>query len=182
MLVGKFDEDVLEAGSERANLGDSDAVFQELVAEVVEIETILDERVDGLSEDGGAANAGNVARETERARNFPGGDFGAQRALRLDVGKLAERIGRPIGDELAEINVGDVAAALGFVHVMRGYEKCNAMTGELEEKIPELAARDRVDAGGLLVKEKEFRLLPPCPAQGGGPAPTPPEGAGPRAS
>jgi len=102
-------------GSERANLGDSDAVFQELVAKVVEITMIVDERMNGLSEDGGAANAGNVARETERARNFRRGDFDAQSALRLDVRKLAERIGRPIGDELAEINVGDVAAALGFV-------------------------------------------------------------------
>src|SRR5260370_17058376 len=83
MLVGEFHEDVLEDGSERANLGDSDAVFQELVAEVVEIEMIVNERMNGLSENGGAANAGEMARETERARNFRRGDFDAQRALTL---------------------------------------------------------------------------------------------------
>src|SRR5258708_34572152 len=159
MLVGEFDENVFEAGSERANLGDSDAVFQELVAEVVEIEMIIDERMDGLSENGGAANAGEMARETERARNFRCGDFDAQCALRLDVRKLAERIGRPIGNELAEINVSDVAAAFGLVHVMRGDEKGDAVAGKLEEEIPELAARDGVDAGGGLIEEKEFRLL-----------------------
>src|SRR5258708_418489 len=159
MLGGEFDEDVLQAGRERANLGDSDAVFQELVAEVVEIEMVVDERMNGLSENGGAANAGEMARETERARNFRGGDFNAQRALRLDVRKLAERIGRPIGNELAEINVSDVAAALGFVHVMRGYEKGDAVAGKLEEEIPELAARDGVDAGSGLIEEKEFRLV-----------------------
>src|SRR6266478_4199591 len=112
MLVGEFDEDVLQAGSERANLGDRDAVFQELVAKVVEIEMIVDERMNGLSENGGAANAGEMARETKRARNFRRGDFDAQRALRLDV-----------------------------------------------RKIPELAARDGVDAGSGLIEEKEFRLV-----------------------
>src|SRR6266851_340581 len=159
MLVGEFDEDILEAGSERANLGDGNILFQKLVAEVVKIAMVLNERMNGLPEDGGAANAGNLARETERARNFRRGDFDAQRALRLDVGKLAERIGCPIGDELAVVNVSDVAAALGFVHVMRGDEKGDAMAGKLEEEIPELAARDGVDAGSGLIEEKEFRLV-----------------------
>src|SRR5260370_27325141 len=167
MLVGEFHEDVLEDGSERANLGDSDAVFQELVAEVVEIEMIVNERMNGLSENGGAANAGEMARETERARNFRRGDFDAQRALRLYVRKLAERIGCAISDELAEINVGDVAAALGFVHVMRGYEKGDAVAGKLEEEIPELAACDGVAAGSGFIEEKEVRLLPHGAAESG---------------
>jgi len=37
--------------------------FQELVAKVVEIEMIVDERMNGLSENGGAANAGEMAHE-----------------------------------------------------------------------------------------------------------------------
>src|SRR5258708_3359063 len=159
MLVGEFDEDILEAGSERANLGDGNILFQKLVAEVVKIAMVLNERMNGLPEDGGAANAGNLARETERAGNFRRGDFDAQGALRLHVGKLAERIGRPIGDELAEINVGDVAAALGFVHVIRGYEKGDAVAGKLEEEIPELAARDGGDAGSGIIEEKEVGLV-----------------------
>src|SRR5258708_33082916 len=159
MLVSEFDEDILEAGSERANLGDGNILFQKLVAEVVKIAMVLNERMNGLPEDGGAANAGNLARETERARNFRRGDFDAQGALRLHVGKFAERIGRPIGDELAEINVGDMAAAFSFVHVMRGYEKRDAVAGKLEEEIPQLAARDGVDAGSGLVQKKKFWLV-----------------------
>ena len=77
----------------------------------------------------------------------------------LHIGKLAERIGRAIGDELAVINVGDVAAAFGFVHVMRGDEKRDAVAGKLEEQIPELAASDGVDAGGGLVEKKKLRLM-----------------------
>src|SRR2546426_2319263 len=159
MLVGKFDEDVFEAGSERANLAHGDIVFQELLAEIVEIAMIVDERMNGLSENCGAANARNLARETERAGNFGGGDFHALSAMGLDVGEFAKRIGRPISDELSVINVGDVAAALGLVHVMGGYEKGDAVTGKLEQKIPELAARDGVDSGRGLIEEKKLRLV-----------------------
>src|SRR6266853_3329630 len=120
---------------------------------------IFDECMDGLAEDGGTADAGNLARETERARDFRRGDFNAQCALRLNVGELAERIGRAVGNELAVINVGYVAAALGFVHVVGGDEEGDAMTGKLEKEIPELAARHRVDAGGGLVEEKKGRLV-----------------------
>src|SRR2546425_6926095 len=159
MLVGKLDVDLFEAGSERANLAHGDIVFQELVAEVVEIEMIVDERMDGLSEDGGAADARNLAGETKRAGNFGGGDFHAHSAMGLDVGEFAKRIGRAISDELSVINIGDVAAALGLVHVMGGYEKGDAVTGKLEQKIPELAARDGVDSGRGLIEEKKLRLV-----------------------
>src|SRR5713226_7855905 len=75
--------------------------------------------------------------------------------MRLHVGKLAERAGSTVGDELAVINVGDVAAALGFVHVVSGDEEGDAVSAHLEEKVPELAARDRINAcGGLIEKEK----------------------------
>src|SRR5258708_32334103 len=120
MLVGEFDEDILEAGSERANLGDGNILFQKLVAEVVKIAMVLNERMNGLPEDGGASNAGNLARETERAGNFRRGDFDAQGALRLQAGKLAERICRPIGDELAAITVSEVAVARGCPRVIGG--------------------------------------------------------------
>src|ERR1700676_2927753 len=133
MLVGELDEDVFEAGGKRANFGDGNSVFHELFAEVVEIEMVFDERMDRLAENGGAANAREVTREAERACNFRRGDFDAQGARRLNVGKLSKRLGCAVGDELAVINVSDVAAALGFVHVMGGNKKRDAMTGKLEE-------------------------------------------------
>src|SRR5260370_36681454 len=75
MLVGELYENVFEAGSERANLGDGDAVFQQLFAEIVEVEMILDERVDGLSENGGAADSRDLAGGEERAGDRGGGAF-----------------------------------------------------------------------------------------------------------
>src|SRR6266436_6902000 len=94
MLVGEFDEDVFEAGSEGTNLGDGDAVFQELFTEIVEIEMVFDERMDGLPENGGAADAGEVAREAESAGNFWRDDFNSQGALRVEIITPEVKIGR----------------------------------------------------------------------------------------
>src|SRR5260370_26564886 len=166
MLVGELDEDVFEAGSERTNLSDGNPVFQELVAEIVEIEMVFDERMDGLTENGGAADAGEVTREAQRTRDFRSGDFYAQGALRLDVRKVTERVGCAVRDELAVINVGDVAAALGFIHVMGGDEKSDAMAGKLEEESPKLAARDGINPGGGFVEKKKLRLVQHGAAEG----------------
>src|SRR6266446_763078 len=120
---------------------------------------VFDEGVNGLSEDGGATDAMEMASEAERARDFGRGDFHAHGSVRLNVGELAERIGRAVGNELAVIDVGNVTAPLRFVHVMRGDEESDAMAGKLEKQIPELAARDGVDPGSRLVEEKECRLV-----------------------
>src|SRR5260370_696041 len=115
---------------------------------------ILDERMNRLAEDGRAADPGEMAGEAKRAGNFGRGDFHAQGPRRLNVRKFAERIGRAIGNDLAVVNVGHVAAALGFIHVVSGYEKSDAVAGELEEEIPKLTSRDGVDPCGGLVEEK----------------------------
>src|ERR1700687_934564 len=159
VLVSQLDEDVFQAGGEGVNFADGDSVLEELLAEVVEVEMIFDERVDGLAENSGAANAGKLPGETQGARDFRRGDFDARGAMRLHIGEFAERIGSAVGDKAAEIEVGDVAAALGLVHVMRSDEEGDAVAGELEEEIPELAAGDRVDSGGGLVKEQELGFV-----------------------
>src|SRR5437879_1794127 len=133
MLVGELDENIFETWGERTNLGDGDTVLPELFAQIVQIEMVLDERMNGLAENCGAANAREMAREAERPRNFRRGDFHAHGALRLNVGELAQRIGRAVRNELAVINVGHVTAALGFVHVVRSDEESDAMAGKLEE-------------------------------------------------
>src|SRR5258708_1670025 len=159
MLVGELDKDVFETGSEGPNLGNGNAVFQELFAELLKIEMVVNERVDGLSENSSATDARKLAGEAESAGDFRSGDFHAHRARGLDFGKLAQRIGRAVGNNLAKIDVSDMIAALGFVHVVRGDEKRDAMSGEFEKKIPKLASRDRVDAGSGLVEKEECRLM-----------------------
>src|SRR5437899_10041465 len=52
-----------------------------------------------------------------------------------------------------------MAATLGFVHVMRGHKKRDALPGEIEEQIPETTPRDRIESGGWFVKEHDFRIV-----------------------
>src|SRR5690242_16916996 len=136
MLVSQLNENVFEARSERANLAHGDAVLQKLLAKFVQIEVVFDECVDGLSENGGAADPRNLAREAKRACDFGSCDFHAHGSMRLDVRQFAQRIGCSIGNELAVINVSNVAASLGFVHVVRGYEKSDAVPGKFKKEIP----------------------------------------------
>src|SRR5258706_4780986 len=166
VLIGQLDEDVFEARLERANFAHNDPVFEKLPAKIVEVEMFFDQRVNRLAENGGAANAGELPGETQSAGHLGGCDFHALGAGGLHVRKLAERIGSSVGDELAVINVSDVAAALGLVHIVRGDEERDAVAGKLEEQIPELAARDGVDAGGGLVEEKELGLVQHGAAEG----------------
>src|SRR5579863_5889203 len=115
---------------------------------------IFDERVDGLPKNGGAADPRDVPRETKRARDFRSADFDAHGAGRLDVGKFPERVRSSVSDELAVINVGYVAAALGFIHVVRSDEKRDAVSREFEEQVPKLPSRHRIDPGGRFVEKK----------------------------
>src|SRR5712664_1016179 len=166
VLVGQLYEDIFKARGERANFADGDSVFEELLAQIVEVEMLFHKRVNGLAENGGATNAVKLAGEAQGACNLGRGDFDAHGAVRLHVGQFAERVGSAVGDEAAVIDVGDVAAALGFVHVVRGDEKRDAVAGEFEEEVPELAAGDRVDASSGLVEEQELRFVQHGAAEG----------------
>jgi hypothetical protein len=46
-------------------------------------------------------------------------------------------------------------AALGLVEIRRGEQDRHALGRELGQRVPELAARDRIDAGGRLVQQQD---------------------------
>ena len=159
MLISEFHENVFQAGSERSNLGNGNAVFQKLFLKIVKIEVVIDKGMDGLAKNSRAANAGYLAGEAKRARDFRSRNFHTYRSRRLNVRKFAKRIWRSVSDDPAVINVRDVAATFGFVHVVCGHEKSDAMPGKFKEKIPKLAARHRIDSSGRLVKKKQLGLV-----------------------
>ncbi len=66
---------------------------------------------------------------------------------------------RAVGDDFAVINVRDVAAALGFVHVVRGHKKRDAVPGKFKQQIPKLAPRYRIDARRRFVKKKQLGFV-----------------------
>src|SRR5882724_13194196 len=154
MLVGQLDKNVFQAGRKRSNFGDGNTFVFEATAQTIERKIVVNESVNRLAKDCGAANAGKFAGGAQSASDFRRGYFDAHRARRLDFGKFAKRIGRAVGDKLAVINVSDVAAAFGFVHVVRCDEKSDALRGKFEKEIPQLATRNGVDARGRLIEKK----------------------------
>src|SRR5580700_1483674 len=115
--------------------------------------------MDRLAKNCGAAYAGDLAGEAQSSGDFRSRNFHAYRSLRLNIRQFTQRVGRAIGDDLAEIDVGHVTAALGLVHVVRGDEESDSVSGEFKQQIPEQAASHRIDAGGGLVEEKKFGLM-----------------------
>ena len=52
------------------------------------------------------------------------------------------------------MNVTDVRATFRFVHVVGGDEEGHAKAGKFEEQIPQLAPRNRINAGSRFVEEQ----------------------------
>ena len=64
-----------------------------------------------------------------------------------------------VEQQLREVEVGHVVAALGLVHGVGGHEEGLALAGQIEEQVPQRAAGDGVDARGRLVQEEDLRLV-----------------------
>lgn len=63
------------------------------------------------------------------------------------------------GDDLSLVDDGDaVAKAFGLIHVVSGKDGRAAPALEISDDVPELAAGLRIEAGGRLVEEEEFRI------------------------
>ena len=81
-------------------------------------------------------------------RTRPGGEAG----LADDLVHGAVRQQLAVGD------VGDLVAALGLVHVVRGDEHGQALGGEVVDLVPELAPGLGIDAGRRLVEQQQVGL------------------------
>src|SRR5215207_6258009 len=64
---------------------------------------------------------------------------------------------RTLGEELAIRDVGDLVAALGFIHVVGRDENGHSLVSKGVDLIPEIAASLRINAGRWFVKQQELR-------------------------
>ena len=120
----------------------------------------VDDRVHGLAEDGRARRRTAAAAASARALRGPRRlDLEASPPGPVERGQRLERVGRAAHDHLRQVEVPDLAAALGLVHVVRRDEEGDALGRELEEEVPQLPARHGVDACGRLVEEDDPRLV-----------------------
>ena len=63
------------------------------------------------------------------------------------------------GDHFTAKNEGEAIAVFSFFHVVRGDKDGDAVFGHMVNEIPELPARDRIDAGRGLIKKQDGRLV-----------------------
>src|ERR1051325_978250 len=78
---------------------------------------------------------------------------------RIYHGQLLEFIWFAANDQLRHMNVADVRAALSFIHIMRRDKQGHTGAGELKEQIPQLAARDWINAGSWLIEKQHCRMM-----------------------
>ena len=140
---------------------------REVAAEIVVGDARRDHRVHALPEDGRLAHVGQRAHGAQGRGHLAGLDLDAARALGVHRRERAQVVGAAGRHHLREVEVADLAAALGLVHVVRGDEQRDPLGRELEEQVPELAPRHRIDARGGLVEEdrRAARASAPPPAR-----------------
>src|SRR6516164_8128938 len=158
-LGRQLDENVFKTRSERADLGNGDALPLELLAEMFEIKVVVDQSVNRLAENGRAPDSRDHPGVAQREGYLWRGDFYPVGALWLHIGQFAQGVRGAIGKKLAEIDVRHLAAALGFVHIVCGHEKRDALSRQFEQQVPQLTARHGIDAGGGFIEEDQLRLV-----------------------
>ncbi len=56
-------------------------------------------------------------------------------------------------EQSRQVDVGDIAAAFRFVHVVRGHEQRYATAGQFKQQVPQMPPCDRVDSGCGFIEE-----------------------------
>ena len=78
----------------------------------------------------------------------------------VTAARLGEVRRGPHGENPTGVHQRDPVAAGGLVHEVRRYENRHALVaGEIDQKLPESVARERVDARGRLVENEDLRRV-----------------------
>ena len=70
-----------------------------------------------------------------------------------------QRLGRVAIEHLARTQETQPGAAFGFVEIGRRNDDRDALASQSVENAPEIAARDRIDAGGRLIEQQNLRRM-----------------------
>src|SRR6185369_17401302 len=147
-FVGERDEDVLERRGDRPDVSLGDAGLGERRADKIIGGALINQQVHRLAENGRGPYARQVAHGLQADGHVFAGDFDPAAIGRVDQRQVFQIVGLAANHQLGHVNVADMRATLGFIHVMGGYEQGHAGAGKFEQQIPQLAPGDRVDAGG----------------------------------
>src|SRR5690349_13035335 len=115
--------------------------------------------MNGLTEDRRIMNIRRALQLRERDSCVWTRHFGPLGIRRRHIRQLLEIVRFAVGDQLRVEDVTDSRAAFRFVHVMSGYEQSYSRAGELKEKIPKLAPRNRVYSGSWFIEKDDLRFM-----------------------
>ena len=82
------------------------------------------------------------------------------------AGVVDDLVHRAVGQQVAVGDIGELVASLGFVHVVGGDEKGQALGGEAVDVLPEIAPRLWIDPRRRLVEQEQFRLMDQAGGEG----------------
>ena len=63
----------------------------------------------------------------------------------IEIKVVLNALGCVIGNQVSFPDETDLIAPFRFLHVVSGYKKCHAVSGEIIEKIPHNSSRDRIN-------------------------------------
>ena len=120
---------------------------------------VVDQQMHALAEQRGVAHTRHTPQVRKPSRGVRSRQLEPPGAGRTDLGQGLELVGATDHEQLRHVDVADVRAALGLVHVVRGHEQRHPASRQLEEQVPQVAPRHGVDPGGGLVEKEELRFV-----------------------
>src|SRR5216684_2262030 len=158
-LLRQRDEDVLQGWGDRTEGGLREASFPQAIDQLGVIDLCVDQRMNGLSEDGGAGAKRLFLQPAERSSRLPRFDFHSAISGWIDRRQRFQFLRRTRHQQLREVQIADFSAALGLIHVMSGYQKRDSLRSELEQQVPQLTPSHRIDSRGGLIEKHHPRLM-----------------------
>src|SRR5438270_4172504 len=108
-----------------------------------------------LTEDSGASHSFELVYGFQSGGEMIASDVESARSGRADFRHLFQFIRFPAYNQFRHVDVADVRATLGFIHVMRGDEESHSLASELKEQTPQLTPSHGIDSGCRFV-EKQY--------------------------
>src|SRR5438045_3315836 len=155
----QLDKNIFQIRQQWPHLFVADATAAELAFQLLPAHGIAEQGVYGAPEDRGAADFWDLPGAAQSAGDFRRSNLEAMHARGIHLRQRAQRIGRAVGYDFAVVDISQVAAALGFVHIVRGDEKRDALPAEVKQQVPQFAPSYGIDSGGRLVEINNLGLV-----------------------
>src|ERR1043166_4124928 len=112
------------------DLADSDLAQSSL--DLFWADVVIYEQVHRLPENGRASHAFDFMRRLQCGGDMIAGDIESPSSRRTNLRQFLQLVGFTADNQFGHIDVADVVATFGFVHVMSGDEQGHAFTGKSE--------------------------------------------------